>query len=107
MQGYRTAFTYNQDVVLEWTQAYRKKLVTNQSRAPSHNQKRRQAKYNTKRTIMGKKKIKRRLRKPIRIALEVIVCLMIAFAIAVGLLMNASTQVDRYNDPYYIQSRIG
>ena len=56
---------------------------------------------------MGKKKIKRRLRKPIRIALEVIVCMMIAFAIAVGLLMNASAQVDRYNDPYYIQSRIG
>ena len=41
------------------------------------------------------------------VGLVVIVCMMIAFAIAVGLLMNASTQVDRYNDPYYIQSRIG
>lgn len=56
---------------------------------------------------MKRKRLKRRLRKPIRFALETVIGVAIVLAFVTALFMNASIQADRYNDPSYIEARMG
>lgn len=56
---------------------------------------------------MKRKRLKRRLRKSIRLALETVIGVAIVLAFVTALFMNASIQADRYNDPSYIEARMG